>query len=406
MSVRVYIRFLLRLSMWSALLLCAAHCDYQSAVRSDSGQVRLHSEADPINLAATADYVIVDPALSIQDIQSDDLLWVRDEQSTIDLKYNSHVYWLRIALVGGGPQADRVVTLPENRLDAVDFYLLQPDGIQSDFTGQLNGQRSDLAAYPAFAFHLPAGKAADLFIRIQSPTALSFPVYLYSAPEFAWERKLVLIAHLSLILLLPAFLFYQFRLRPGSHGMQDVYLTLAIVCGSAFIFCFYGEAQRWLWPEQVWLREHLDLIFLCLFVMSYILYMHGFVPHRQSPLALHLSVYAFVSVCIIMLAYLIREPVEQNRLNGMAFVLIGMHLVLIPEIALLYRRSARTVGYLFVAWLSLAAGSAALITDFLHCLSYGLFTRYTWPLTFVSAMVLSVYAQYVSRRAMNSESGR
>lgn len=63
------------------------------------------------------------------------------------------------------------MTLRNNRLNFVDFYLITDDGIQTLTAGDRRPFPDESrAAYPTFHFQLLQGEAGTIYVRVQSDT--------------------------------------------------------------------------------------------------------------------------------------------------------------------------------------------------------------------------------------------
>jgi len=125
----------------------------------------------------------VEASWTIQDVlQLPDSAYQYTAHDTLQFGYSKSAYWLRVQIRNElNHLADLTLQVRYPLLDFVDFYHLDPDGVVDH---QMAGDHRNLQEreYPVkdylYRLQLDPGQVQAVFIRVQSTSSLSLPVYV------------------------------------------------------------------------------------------------------------------------------------------------------------------------------------------------------------------------------------
>lgn len=180
-----------------------------------------------------------------------------DPPDSLRIGYSDASWWIRLRFKNATSiEQVRVLVLENPRLDSVDFYAFDENGVQTEaiFTGDQFpvSTRPFSHRYFAFELALPPMSSETIFLRVQSKSSISLPVRLYT--EQVWQQfwrydHIFFSAFLGLMLGIG---LYNLLVGLVIKDRLFIYFV-GVVFFSVFTFItLSGWGFANLWPESPW----------------------------------------------------------------------------------------------------------------------------------------------------------
>ena len=206
--------------------------------------------------------------LSVQQAASRSASWTGVKGASVNQGYSEHPLWLRMDVdVQTGRTLQTMLELGSPFLDNIDFYLVEWQGIQANVIDhQQGGDHHDFALrlqqnrLPLFAVNFPRSGHYSLMLRVQSASALLFPLQLQYNDQFIQNEMEAQIFHglyFGMILVLAYFnlmLLVYLRERTFVHNF---FFVLSIGLYEAGLS---GFGYRYVWHDYSWINDHVMVL--------------------------------------------------------------------------------------------------------------------------------------------------
>lgn len=341
----------------------AFFCACNPARQADpqQGVVTLDQVDFVLNASRNTEFLIAPASLDLAAIRERREGWRRNEKPVFDQGFSTDVYWLRLSVRNRTGQDKWYVTLRNNRLNFVDFFLVSDAGVQSYRTGDRRPLPPDApTSYPAFEFRLAPGSAGTLFVRIESDTHISFPVRFYNPEEFGSERNQTMILHLLYAALYLVFVVFQVRLNPTVRGSLEWFLILAVGTGFMWLLVFYGEGARLFWPDWIWGKNNLNYVGILSFTTFFTFFLPQYMRLKEFYPRLNLTFYIHGSLAALAVVSFCSFPIPNKVKSDVTNILIlGMYALMMVGIVQSLRKKQYWVLFLLSSWIFMTIAALA-----------------------------------------------
>ncbi|MBE7438990.1 MAG: helix-turn-helix domain-containing protein [Spirochaetales bacterium] len=291
--------------------------------------------------------------------------WTQNKTDYINEGFSRGALWLRMEIHNHSENVRWYLTVRNNRLDTVDFFLLTNAAVQTS-TGGDHTYLSGAAAYPVFPFRLSTGESAQIYLRIESTSHLSFPLRIYSAEAFGAESNLTLLFHVLFLLGFAVFLIFHLWFNPAFEADLKWFFGGLVTCSLFYVLLTEGEGNRWLWPDSIFLKNQTPPVLILLAEFFLLRFVTGYLRlEALLPMAARFFNGLSWLFILLILLYLLPDPLAADRaLLGQALAaMVAIVYVLIVTVILLVRKRQIWVRYLLACWAltGLAGGVQALV---------------------------------------------
>lgn len=314
-------------------------------------------EAEPAKQTATTRFEFFrdrTQKLAIDEVRSA-TPWQRFQTPSMNFKFTSDIIWLRGKMDDPVFAPGRILTLPSKVLDsAVLFYPDGKGGYEEYKTGDTVPKR--FWAVPEsldLAFRIPGNKPMrDLYfyIRIQSVSQISIPIYSLSESQFLHELLLEaainwLILGLCAVMFLIALLqFWVFRLP------EFLLYAGYVFCQTMWLNGNHGNAFHYFWPESIWWQSRANLFFVALAIPFSFQFARVFLGTRKHTPIID-KIFLIFSLASAVCAIGVLVTTTNRFFAGVSSViyLIAVPLFLIAGIRI-YFKVGRQVLFFVLSW--------------------------------------------------------
>jgi two-component system, sensor histidine kinase LadS len=338
--------------------------------------------------------------------------WQRFEKPSMNFQFTKDIIWLRGKTGDPVFAPGRILTLPSKVLDsAILFYPDNKGGYEEHKTGDTVPKR--FWAVPESldpAFRIPGHKPTQdtyFYIRIQSASLISFPIYSLSESEFLREILLEaainwLILGLCLVMFLIAlFQFWVFRLP------EFILYAGYVLSQTMWINANHGNAFHFFWPESIWWQSRANLFFVALAIPLSFQFARVFLGTRKHTPVID-KIFLFFSLASAMCAIGVLVTTTNRFFAGVSSViyLIAVPLFLIAGIRI-YLKVGRQVLFFVLSWSIFFivgypfAAYLAGILSYSPIIKYGLVFALPVDLFFLLFNLFQKYRDLIEERSEN-----
>ena len=299
--------------------------------------------------------------LTLADVQKEDVAQrFQTDLSTnkpLNMSYTSSAYWLRLEIENNSDKPiERVLDVNHPLLKNLDFYFqIEKQNYQSVHTGY--SQPFESRAYEsrifAFPIVLPAKSHHALYLRVQTPNAMIFPVFLWEPNDFHKKERNEYSAqaiYFGLVIAIGLLnVIFAIFLREFDYLL---YVCMMIFLSLTFIGN-RGLGTEFIWQDSPWLTQIAPLSFGSIALASQLFFVRRmldtrtFVPKIDFVLKLFICVQLCVPV-VLLFAFQFAKFVP-------IILAISASLVLIVSV-LGIQKGKRNAYFLFTAFSLLAIG--------------------------------------------------
>lgn len=281
--------------------------------------------------------------------------WQRFQKPAMNFKFTNDIIWLRGKTGDPVFAPGRILTLPSKVLDsAILFYPDNKGSYVEHKTGDTVPKR--LWSLPESldpAFRIPEHKPTQdsyFYIRIQSVSLISFPIYSLSASEFLREILLeaainwLILGLCSVMFLIALFQFWVFRLP------EFLLYAGYVFSQTMWINANHGNAFHFFWPESIWWQSRANLFFVALAIPLSFQFARVFLGTRRHAPVID-KVFLFFSLISAMCAIGVLVTTTNRFFSGVNSViyLIAVPLFLFAGIRI-YFKVGRQVLFFVMSW--------------------------------------------------------
>jgi hypothetical protein len=302
--------------------------------------------------------------IALENILKDELPWTKLPSESGNFGFNPSYYWIRFSLSNPGNKIERpILELGFPRIDYIEFYNFKNGKYEKTITGDTFAFQKREINDTHFAFELEVNpnSTQTYFIRTRSIHNLSFinPNLHKSFAFFHKETSLRDLGNGLLYGFLLIMIFYNFLLFLIIK--EKVYFYLSVYIASFFIvlFSLHGVAFQYIYPENTWLANRDNYIFLPLLLIIQIIFVSSYLELKTNlPL-----IYNFmrIHVWISFLHFLLVNFIfPEYRKFGFYSILI---IILIDNVLFLFvgiylcKKKFRPAYFFMISWVLLLFGN-------------------------------------------------
>lgn len=313
-------------------------------------------KVDRVNLSKDSYYLTdTDNRFSIEEIISDSSLeWERNFVETPNYGYIPDTIWTKLHLNLLRPQKDDYyLRLDFPSIDYVDVYIYNRDS-NSIVLKYLQGDKfvfsERLIPSHVNIFPLPStvGDHLDIYIKTKTSASHSIPLSLHSIRSLYEEETLVYLLFGMYFGLILAMFVYNSILYLYTKE-QSFYLYLFYLSSYFFvIFSGFGFGNRFLYPDNLYLMNHLFLISVAVNGIASILFSVVFLNIKYYYRKFYYTILIFsVLVGVWGLLFALSGGQEFYKLVG---VITGIPLISILLVSILVAKKYKYAYYFIIAW--------------------------------------------------------
>ncbi|XPF93631.1 7TM-DISM domain-containing protein [Colwellia sp. RE-S-Sl-9] len=272
-----------------------------------------------MTFATTTDFIVLEdqhtvtfPTLEYQAIEADfDTIkelstgWATTESELFNVGFSPSTFWLKVKLKNQSRNDEWFLTLDNTRLDFVDFYLLNGEGLQYLSSGDHRPISGQSSSSPTFKFYLAQNQSAQLYIRVRSEAKIDFTPKIRGSFKYGEHLSEVKQIHVFYVLILLMFVVFQLALNQRIINKINLYYITSLCFGFAYSLFYYGEGNLLFWPDNIILKNRGFFVFA---MMSYVfstLFLQKYLRSRIISPHLHYLLNCFlvflgVSIIIIL----------------------------------------------------------------------------------------------------------
>ncbi len=334
-----------------------------------------------------------DKRLSIKEVSATGFASSFVPVPTNNFGFVNDVFWLRLSLKNESPfSLKRFVEIDFPFIDRIEFYEPLKNGYKLHLTGRRFpfGTRDIKHRDFVFVVSIPPG-THNLFIRIETESAMFFPSTLWS-PKAFWEKEqdaqFVFGMYYGILAVMAIFNFFVFiSLQDSSY----FYYVLFILFFGLYQMTANGFAYEYLWPQAVWWNRHSTILFASVAMLSAVLFAKKFLkskdvmPRLDKIMTLFIWAVAVLAGLSMFISYKIM--VQVAVFFGAIFISL-----LVSAGILGLRNGQRSARFFILAWSVLLLGCMILILRNIGLLGANFFVLYAIQFGSVFDVVLLSFA--------------
>jgi PAS domain S-box-containing protein len=312
---------------------------------------------------------------TIEDITSPEIssLFTPSQEETPSFGFTKSAYWARFHVANTADE-------PANWLLSVDSYLFFIDTyVPASGSSQYKVTRTGTALpfgareieHPRFLFTLPLapGEESTIYVRLESESALNFPMTIWSAETLAQDDLTQQ--------LLSGFIYGVLLIMLGYNLILFLYLKdrsyLYYVLFLFFLLMGFlvddGFAHRYLWPAQGRINATGGQLFFVLAILSALKFTTAFLPTKEDTPRLHKAINILI-VALALTLPLMWFDIRISARPNLILTLIAYILVVSAGIVF-WRRGYRPARYFLLAWLLLLTSLVIFVLSLFDILPLG-----------------------------------
>lgn len=253
-------------------------------------------------------------------------------QDSVQFGYNSTAYWLRVPLLNqqdSGQAIDRLyLAVRYPLLDQVQVFAVRPDRVDSLLLGDLKPyyQRPFWLKDLLFPLGLAPQEQLELFVRIQSRSSLSVPLYLYGEAGFIEHQSQLSLSdglYFGVALALTLYNLMLFALvRRREYAAYVVFVIAHLASNSAMMGYSFA-----LWPQALAFQQIAVYLLTLVSLMAVTYFGMVFLRTQRQQPRLHRLIQLYQLLCGLLLFSVVwLEPATSARLN-VVLMLLGVLLL-------------------------------------------------------------------------------
>ncbi len=169
--------------------------------------------------------------------------------------YTRSAYWARIRIVNESASPIWLLDVDYPLLDRIDLYVIDASGrITAKTTGDTFPFRTREIANRKFLFRLalPPGEHMTVYLRIETESAMTFPLLLWHPDAFAQKDHNEQFALGGYYGIMVAMICYNLFLLCAIRDRVYLYYLLYIITYSIAQMSLNGLSAEYLWPDSSW----------------------------------------------------------------------------------------------------------------------------------------------------------
>jgi class 3 adenylate cyclase len=250
--------------------------------------VSVTDDVNGIALGLNLNY-LADPSgeLKIKDVLArKNLPWQKSRKPVPGFGFTTTPYWFTVEVRNELPVQNKLLLeVGTSVLDHIEVYYVSYDTVTNAYhTGDKMSFTERPIPHRNFLFPLMLGpkEKVQVYIRVQTTTALQLPLALWSEDNFYNQDVPNIYAHgLFYGIMLVAMLFSLF-MYISIREKQYLYYSLYVLFHTMFQAAAHGISFQYLWPEEVWWHEKSVAVFSGTAIVFSALFAIEFLSLRES----------------------------------------------------------------------------------------------------------------------------
>ena len=232
-----------------SLCLCVA---WLYSICGMAATIHIDQEKVSYDLASSLEYICESEnhAYTIQTISQQK--FIQNNQRSISFSYRQPACWFRFS-INNRQQIEQLLflSIPFALLDHIDLFEVDHNHITLSQAGDHHpyNQRQVLSNEPIFLLKIKANTQLDYYLRVQTSSPFSLPIFLYSADQFSIEntyQQSVIGLFYGVTI---GLLFYNIFLWLSTQERRQVYYIVYLIFGLLYFLHLHGFLFRF-WPSS------------------------------------------------------------------------------------------------------------------------------------------------------------
>lgn len=404
--------FVLRALLWCAL--CAAAASASAAAPS---RLLVLDNRPAVFEVWPSLSVLSDPSqgATLAEVQARRAEFVAPEVPSGNFGTRPAAVWLHLPLHNQSGAADWVLQFDYAMLQHIDVHLLragrEPQHIQLG-SAQPHSQRSLPTLTHAVALDLPPGERAELYIRVQTATAMLLPISLQRPAAFvqqATSAQMLQGLYIGLSLALLAYaVFNAISLRDAMFAQYAVMLSGMVV----FFAVYFGVAQQYLWPAHLPLLPTLAPMAMLVTLAAASLFIANALDLEPRRSRLRLALQAVSALAALGFVAALLGLIDYRTLQLLSSSLGPVPLLLALPVAVLRMRGGDvTARWLVLGWGAYLVGAVCITGLLRGVLAVDFWTQHAFQFSTLVEMlawvrVLGLRIEGIRRNAQRADNER
>ena len=348
-------------------------------------------------------YFSTEEELTIEDVVKKDTKWNKNHFQHFQHGYSKNIFWFRLHLKNLSEYDKFYLVINNTRLDYVDFYYSHfYENNHQKWLKKISGDKRPYLkeqehANPEISFVLPRDASQYVYFQIKSRSTLSFSANIYNDKTHTamnYQRKLIQGLYFFLLCFYIAFQVY---FNKKIKGKEKYYLSGFVIMVSAYCFCFYGDANRLLWPNWIYAKNTfyfcfglLGGFFLVNFIKDFLL-----ISRLSRRVYVSIQIYNFYIICAIIYVLFGSSVFVQGLLLSIAA--INAYVIMCLGVYFALKKGVTGVLFIAVSWVISGIAMMLLMASIYHFIPYNYFTSHAFLMLLpIDCLLLtaSIYYRY------------
>ncbi len=330
--------------------------------------------------------------------------------------YSRDTVWLRIhPLPAAKPGEQTYLLMVENpRLDDVRLFIETANEIRAEPAGDRLPFSARSVEHQNFVFQLPADLAAvrATYLRVQTTGPILVPLVVLTEGALSRMDSVHNLFHGAYYAAMIVLFSYNLILFFSLRDISFLYYVLFQVVISLLLATLTGFAERFLWPDSVWLNQHATIILVGLAAVLGSRVAASFLNLQARDRWIRYALTALLLTGLLGTLLALSPYLEFAHIFSQYATIFSLLIFIVPPLVLSFRPDSRATRYFLFAWMFFVAGAFLFIGRNLGLLPDTLLTRHGMHLgSVLEGIMLSValgnrynamhYAALLSRLELN-----
>jgi PAS domain S-box-containing protein len=298
-----------------------------------------------------------DGLLTIENVTSPEISrqFVPSQEETPSFGFTKSAFWTRFQAKDLADEPVRWLLSVDSNLFFIEVYVpvSNPTQYRVTQTGTALPFDAREIEHPRFLFALPLApdQEATVYVRLESESAMNFPMTILSAEALSQDDLVQQV--------LNGFIYGVLLIMVGYNLILFLYLRdrsyLYYVFFLSFLLMSFmvddGFAHQYLWPSQGRLNAIGGQLFFVLAIMAALKFTASFLPTREDTPRLHTAINIVIVIFALVLPILLIDISVAARPNLILTVIA--YILVVAAGVIFWRRGYHPARYFLLAWLLL-----------------------------------------------------